>query len=155
MKKLVSLALALLMLVGMIPFASAEAAYTEAPYWADKGLPAVADRLPVEPMVEDADYLTIGTYGGELRRSANTGNWNAGKPIEEGLFRFTTQGTVEPNVAKGFDVSEDATVYTIYLREGMKWSDGAPFTAEDCVWFFNTVCLNKVDGKGVRNCHKD
>jgi len=155
MKKLVSLALALLMLVGMIPFASAETAYTEAPYWADKGLPAVADRLPLEPMVENAAYLTIGTYGGELKRSADSGNWNAGKPIEEGLFRFTTQGTVEPNVAKGFTVNEDATVYTIYLREGMKWSDGHPFTAEDCVWFFNVVCMNKVDGKGIRNCHKD
>lgn len=155
MKKLVSLALALLMLVGMIPFASAETTYTEAPYWADKGLAPVAERLPLEPMVENAAYLTIGTYGGELKRSAGGGNWDAGKPIEEGLFRFTTQGTVEANVAKGFDVNEDATVYTIYLREGMKWSDGAPFTAEDCVWFYNAVCLNKVDSKGVRNCHKD
>ncbi len=155
MKKLVSLALALLMLVGMIPFASAEATYTQAPYWEGKDLPAVADRLPAEPMVEDAEYLTIGTYGGELKRSAGGGNWDAGKPIEEGLFRFTTTGAVEPNVAKGFDVNEDATIYTIHLREGMKWSDGQPFTAEDCVWFYNAVCLNKVDSKGVRNCHKD
>ena len=154
MKKLISLALALLMVLSMIP-ATAETAYTEAPYWAGKGLPAVAERMPVEPMVEDADYLTIGTYGGELKRSADSGNWNAGKPIEEGLFRFKTDGSVEPNVAKGFDVNEDATVYTIYLREGMKWSDGEPFTAEDCVWFFNDVCLNKIDSKGVRNCHKD
>ena len=155
MKKFVSLALALLMLVGMIPFASAETTYTEAPYWADKGLPALTERLPLEPMVEDAAYLTVGTYGGELKRSAGGGNWDAGKPIEEGLFRFNTTGAVEPNVAKGFDVNADATVYTIHLREGMKWSDGAPFTAEDCVWFYNYVCLNKVDSKGVRNCHKD
>ena len=98
MKKLVSLAVALIMLVGMIPFASAEA-YTEAPYWADKGLPPVTERLPLEPMIENAAYLTIGTYGGELKRSAGGGNWDAGKPIEEGLFRFTVQGTVEPNVA--------------------------------------------------------
>ncbi len=155
MKKLVSLALALLMLVGMIPASAETAAYTQAPYWEGKDLPAVADRLPAEPMVEDADYLTIGTYGGELKRSAGSGNWGAGKPIEEGLFRFTTEGVVEPNVAKGFSVNEDATVYTVYLREGMKWSDGEPFTAEDCVWFYNAVCLNKVDGKGIRNCHKD
>ncbi len=154
MKKLISLAMALFMLLGMIP-ASAETAYTQAPMLDGMDLPPVADRLPAQPMVEDAEYLTIGTYGGELRRSAGSGNWGAGKPIEEGLFRFTTKGTVEPNVAKGFDVNEDATVYTIYLREGMKWSDGQPFTAEDCVWFFNTICLNKVDGKGVRNCHKD
>ena len=156
MKKFLTLALALLVLVGMTSIASAETAgYTQAPYWDDKGLPAVEERLPIEPMVEDAEYLVIGTYGGELRRSAGGGNWDAGKPIEEGLFRFNTTGATEPNVAKGFDVNEDATVYTIYLREGMKWSDGAPFTAEDCVWFYNAICLNKIDSKGVRNCHKD
>lgn len=155
MKKLISLALALLMLVGMIPVHAETAAYTQAPYLDGMDLPAVEDRLPTDPMVEDADYLTIGTYGGELKRSAGSGNWGAGKPIEEGLFRFKTDGTVEPNVAKGYSVNEDATVYTIYLREGMKWSDGEPFTAEDCVWFYNAVCLNKADGKGVRNCHKD
>lgn len=155
MKKLISLALALLMLVGMIPATAETAAYTQAPYLDGMVLPAVEDRLPTEPMVEDADYLTIGTYGGELKRSSGSGNWGAGKPIEEGLFRFKTDGTVEPNVAKGYSVNEDATVYTIYLREGMKWSDGEPFTAEDCVWFYNAVCLNKADGKGVRNCHKD
>ena len=154
MKKLVSLALALVMLLGVIPFASAEG-YTQAPMLDGMNLPPVAERLPVEPMVENAPYLTIGTYGGELRRAADGGNWYNGKPIEEGLFRFTTGGVAEPNVAKGFDVNEDATVYTIYLREGMKWSDGAPFTAEDCVWFYNAVCMNKIDSKGIRNCHKD
>ena len=155
MKKLISLALALFMLLGMIPATAEAPAYTQAPYWDGKDLPPVAERISAEPMVEDADYLTIGTYGGELKRSAGSGNWGAGKPIEEGLFRFTTEGIVEPNVAKGYDVNEDATVYTIYLREGMKWSDGEPFTAEDCVWFYNAVCLNKADGKGIRNCHKD
>lgn len=132
--------------------------YSEAPYITELGIYGdVEDRLPVadDIMVEDADYLTVGTYGGELKRIADSSSWTTGKIIEEGLFRFTTDGNIEPNVAKGYDVSDDATVYTIYLREGMKWSDGEPFTAEDCVWFFNTICLNKVDSKGVRNCHLD
>ena len=155
MKKWLSLALAAIMCLSATAALAETPAYAEAPYITNLGTyGAVADRLPKEPMVEDAEYLTIGTYGGELKRSAGGGNWDAGKPIEEGLFRFTTTGEVEPNVAKGYDVSEDAKVYTIYLREGMKWSDGQPFTAEDCVWFYNAVCLNKVDSKGVRACHK-
>ncbi len=133
--------------------------FSQAPYITDvMGITApVEERMPVEGdiMVENAGYLEVGVYGGELRRSAGSGNWGAGKPIEEGLFRFTTRGTVEPNVAKGFEVNADSTVYTIHLREGMKWSDGQPFTAEDCVWFYNAICLNKVDSKGIRNCHKD
>ena len=139
-----------------------EMVFTEAPFLTAAGTYGkVEDRLPVadDVMIESMDAagnaLEIGVYGGELKRSAGGGNWDAGKPIEEGLFRFNTSGAVEPNVAKGYDVSDDYTVYTIYLREGMKWSDGEPFTAEDCVWFYNAVCLNKVDGKGVRSCHKD
>lgn len=156
MKKLVSLFLALIMLVSMASLCTAEGTtYTQAPYWDDKGLPPVEERLPSEPMVENATYLEIGTYGGELKTSASTSSWTTGKIIEEGLFRFTSEGIVEPNVAKSYDVNEDSTVYTIHLREGMKWSDGEPFTAEDCVWFYNKVCLNKADGKGVRSCHKD
>ncbi|MGN0746246.1 MAG: ABC transporter substrate-binding protein [Aristaeellaceae bacterium] len=158
-KKWLSLTLALMLCCGMTAaLAESAPAFTEAPFLTEQGIYGdVADRLPAaaDVMVEDADYLTVGTYGGELKRSAGGGNWDAGKIIEEGLFRFTTSGAVEPNVAKGYTVSEDATVYTITLREGMKWSDGEPFTAEDCVWFYNAVCLNSVDGKGVRNCHKD
>ena len=133
--------------------------YTQAPYIAEvMGITSdVTERLPVDGdiMVENAGYLEVGVYGGELKRAADGGNWSNGKPIEEGLFRFTTTGAVEANVAKGYEVNADYTVYTIHLREGMKWSDGAPFTAEDCVWFYNAICLNKIDSKGVRNCHKD
>ena len=157
-KKWLSLALAVMLCMSAAAALAEGAAFTEAPFLTEAGVYGnVADRLPVasDVMVEDASYLTIGTYGGELRRSAGGGNWDAGKPIEEGLFRFNVSGAVEPNVAKGYAVNDDATVYTIYLREGMKWSDGEPFTAEDCVWFYNAVCLHKVDGKGVRNCHKD
>ena len=133
-------------------------AFSEAPYITALGIyGAVEDRLPVadDVMVENAGYLEVGVYGGELKRAADGGNWSNGKPIEEGLFRFTTKGTIEPNVAKGYEVNAEGTVYTIYLREGMRWSDGEPFTAEDCVWFYNAICLNKIDSKGVRNCHKD
>ena len=157
-KKWLSLALAVILCMSATAALAEGAAFTEAPFLTEAGVYGdVADRLPVasDLMVEDASYLTVGTYGGELRRSAGGGNWDAGKPIEEGLFRFNVSGAVEPNVAKGYAINDDATVYTIYLREGMKWSDGEPFTAEDCVWFYNAVCLNKVDGKGVRNCHKD
>ena len=133
--------------------------FTQSPYIVDvMGITVpVEDRLPVEAdvMVENAGYLEVGVFGGTLKRAADGGNWSNGKPIEEGLFRFTTQGTIEPNVAKGYDVSADGKVYTIYLREGMRWSDGHPFTAEDCVWFYNAICQNKIDSKGIRNCHKD
>ncbi len=105
MKKLISLILVLSMIASFAMVASAEAAYTQAPYWEGKELPPVSDRLPAEPMVEDADYLTVGVYGGELKTSTSSSSWTTGKIIEEGLFRFTTEGVAVPNVAKGYDVT--------------------------------------------------
>ena len=149
MKKMLSVLLAAMLIVTAFgALAEAPTSFTEAPYITNLGTYGdVTERLPVasDVMVEDADYLEIGVYGGELKTSASTSNWTAGKIIEEGLFRFKIDGTVEPNVAKSYEVSDDYTTYTIHLREGMKWSDGQPFTAEDCVWFYNAICLHKVD----------
>lgn len=38
---------------------------------------------------------------------------------------------VVPGVAKSFDISEDGRVYTFYLREDARWSNGEPVTAHD------------------------
>ena len=38
-----------------------------------------------------------------------------------------------------FEENEDATVYTVTLREDAKWSDGTPITAEDVVYSFQRV----------------
>lgn len=52
--------------------------------------------------------------------------------INEPLYRFkygTTQ--TEPALATSYDVNADLTQYTFHLRQGVKWSDGTPFTAAD------------------------
>ena len=56
---------------------------------------------------------------------------------------YDLNGTdVIPNVAKDWDISDDGLTYTLYLREGMKWSDGVAFTSEDFVWHFENVILD-------------
>ena len=111
-------------------------------------IPALADRLPAgaDVYVEDAyspkDETPV--YGGTMRTN-NTGMWYFGPICEEPLFRMLDDGTVEPNVAKSYELSDDGLVYTILLREGMKWSDGTPFTASNCVFFSNYVLVTEVD----------
>jgi len=39
-----------------------------------------------------------------------------------------------PGVAKFWDISEDGRVYTFYLRENARWSNGDPHNAHDYVW---------------------
>lgn len=49
----------------------------------------------------------------------------------DGLIMPDAAAEPTPAAAERWDVSEDGTVYTFHLREGLKWSDGAALTAED------------------------
>jgi len=48
----------------------------------------------------------------------------------DGLFRMGLDGKACPSIAERFDLSEDQTMYTLFLRETF-WSDGEPVTAYD------------------------
>ena len=62
----------------------------------------------------------------------------------EPMFRFNPEWTgVIPNVAERYEVNEDATEYTIYLREGLRWSDGHPFTTADVQFWHQDVQLDE------------
>ncbi len=119
-------------------------------------IPSLEDRLPVQEDIMVEEIGNTGNYGDILTMSfqGKSSKWGYGMITEEPLFRFTMDGGLEPNVAKGYDVNEDATVYTIYLRDGMKWSDGVPFTAEDVIFFYEHMALKETFGKSLWNCFK-
>lgn len=48
-----------------------------------------------------------------------------------GLYTYNAEGQTVPACAEGYVVSEDGTVYTVTLKEGLKWSDGSDLTAAD------------------------
>ncbi len=124
---------------------------------ASGAIPPLAERLPVEadimvePVVEE-----VGTYGGEWKMpwKGAGDRWAVGQPTEEALFRFNKDGSkVEPNVAKGYDVNDNSTEFTIYLREGMKWSDGEPFTADDVIFYWEHMLKKETFGKKVYDAY--
>jgi peptide/nickel transport system substrate-binding protein len=48
-----------------------------------------------------------------------------------------------PDLATSWDTSADGLAWTFHLREGVKWSDGKPFSADDVAFTFNDVVLKK------------
>ncbi len=122
--------------------------YNEAPMLKEKvaagELPPVEERLPEEPLVVEV-VEEIGQYGGTLHMltpvpndmdDCDTFNEQCVLRMSPGLT------TIEPNIAKGWEFSEDAKTLTLFLRKGMKWSDGAPFTADDVMFWYEDVVLN-------------
>ncbi len=108
--------------------------------------PASSSTLPSEPLVVDlkAAGRLPGKRGGTLRmlmskekdvRLLNT--WGYAR-----LVGWTSKLELKPDLLKAIEV-KDGRIFTMRLRAGHKWSDGAPFTAEDFRYFWDDVASNK------------
>ena len=123
--------------------------YKESPALAEQvkagKLPPVEQRLPSEPLVVPV-VERVGQYGGVWRRAflgpADANNYV--RVVYDALVRHSPDGgKIEPKIAAGWESSKDFKQWTIKLRPGAKWSDGAPFTADDIVFWYQDVLLNK------------
>ncbi|RKF16670.1 ABC transporter substrate-binding protein [Roseovarius spongiae] len=70
----------------------------------------------------------------------------------EYLVSYENDGTFRPQLLEAWEISEDAQHYTLHLRPGVTWNDGAPFTAGDVAhniarWCDRTVPANSMAGR--------
>ena len=56
--------------------------------------------------------------------------------VYDGLFVLQDDGTMAPDLAESYDVSEDHCTYTFHLRDGATFSNGKPVTVDDVVWTY-------------------
>lgn len=109
-------------------------------------LPPVEQRLPKNPMVIKPLQST-GKYGGTWRRAfTGPGDGENGNRIcstDKPLFWDYTGTKIMPCHASGYDLSADGKTITLMLREGMRWSDGEPFTADDYIFWYEDIFQNK------------
>lgn len=129
------------------PFDGAEGAL-ESPMLAQKveagELPELAERLPAEPKVVEV-HEGPGTFGGTLQRAqldvGDAGALTAFAAV--GLLEWTWEADgAEPSLAAEFSKNDTNTEFTFVLREGLKWSDGEPFTSADLAFTVNDVLRN-------------
>lgn len=116
-------------------------------------LPALDERMPIEGdrFVETVDAtgapLEIGTYGGTINMVNGGGSWDLSRPVLESIIHYNTDGSYYPNVIKSYEYNEDYTEWTFHLREGMKWSDGDDFNADDITFWFYMCHVTNFDTK--------
>ncbi len=105
-------------------------------------LPPVAERLPEQPLVVDlkAKGREPGKPGGDIQtligraKDARLINvWGYAR-----LVGYDEKLNLVPDILESFDV-EDDKVFTLHLRKGHKWSDGAPFTSEDIRYWWEDI----------------
>jgi peptide/nickel transport system substrate-binding protein len=65
-------------------------------------------------------------------------------PLFDSLVELDQGLNVRPLLAESWEVSKDGLTYTFKLKKGVKWHDGAPFTARDVAFTFYAVLNPKV-----------
>ena len=121
--------------------------FQEAPMLADLvangSLPSVDERIPGNPLVMEVQEA-IGNYGGNIRRGFRgvSDRWGPTKFQDRGMAWYDSELTMRPRIAESWELSEDGRAWTFHLREGMKWSDGEPFTTANIQWWYDNELLN-------------
>jgi peptide/nickel transport system substrate-binding protein len=109
-------------------------------------LPPMAERLPKTPHITHTDEhgREPGQPGGEIRMLMSDQRDLRMMTLYgyTRLVHFNTRQELKPDLLQDVQV-EDGRRFTLLLREGHRWSDGAPFTTEDFRYWWEDVANNK------------
>jgi len=112
---------------------------------AAKTLPPIAERLPETPLVAQFTRkdAKIGRAGGSIRMLMAKAK-DTRQMVVYGYARligYNDQLELEADILKDYTVDE-GRIFTLELRKGHKWSDGAPFTTEDFRYWWENIANN-------------
>lgn len=124
--------------------------------------------LPITKTINGVDYiesqLPIGQFGGEFVTSTIGEGPKTFNPFTstdatssamadvmyDGLFSSNPMtGEVTPKLAKSIKISRNK--YIINLRQGLKWSDGEPITADDVMFTWNDIIFAGLGNTSTRD----
>lgn len=92
-------------------------------------LDSSVDILDPQAWRTPASMVTTGSLVEQLIEQSYTAS-------DDGLVQIGTADGFDEALAESYEFSEDGTVLTVTLREGLTFADGSPLTADDVVWTF-------------------
>ncbi|NLV92126.1 MAG: ABC transporter substrate-binding protein [Firmicutes bacterium] len=107
-------------------------------------LPPVEERLPENPLVIEP-LREVGQYGGTWVRFTTDTNFTDARMLMYGWspIRWVNDALdIAPGWLESWESNADASEWTLNIRKGIKWSDGAPFTAADFMFWWDDMVLN-------------
>jgi peptide/nickel transport system substrate-binding protein len=101
------------------------------------------------PSPEAKVTFTVGVTGdlnsaNPFRQLDTTEAFVGGLMYDSLLRRAQRDFVPEGELADTWDTSDDGLTWTFHLRDGLRWSDGVPITAQDFVWTGNFILDNDI-----------